>query len=64
MVSKQKLRERVDARKQELAAEENKLIVFREKVADFINDIKKRSAIYALVKNLSLWKELEKLVGD
>lgn len=62
-MTKNELQERVNARKQELAEEKSKLTDFRDKVTAFINDIKGRSAIYALVKNLSIWKQLEKLVG-
>ena len=64
-MTKEELQKRVDARKQEIVDSENKLSNFKEKVTDFFNDIKKRSTIYALIKNLPLWKELEELVdGD
>lgn len=62
-MTKNDLQKRVNARKQELVIEQDKLTDFREKVTAFINDIKGRSAIYTLVKNLSIWKQLEKLVG-
>lgn len=62
-MTKDELRQRVDTRKQELVAEEDKLSEFRDKVTSFINDIKGRSTIYALVKNLPIWKQLEKLIG-
>lgn len=62
-MTKEKLRERVEARKEELTAEETSLTRFREKVTAFVEDIKGRSVIYSLVKNLPIWKELEKLVG-
>lgn len=66
MISKEELTQRVNARKQELDAEESKLALFRAKIKDFIDDIKSRSVIYNLIKNLPLWKELEKLIegGD
>ena len=62
-MTKDELRQRVDTRKQELVAEEDKLSEFRDKVTSFINDIKGISTIYALVKNLPIWKQLEKLIG-
>lgn len=62
-MTKDELRQRVDTRKKELVAEEDKLSEFRDKVTSFINDIKGRSTIYALVKNLPIWKQLEKLIG-
>lgn len=62
-MTKQDLLEKIEARKQEITAEESKLAEFREKVAAFIEDIKSRSAVYAPVKNLSIWKQLENLIG-
>lgn len=62
-MTKEELRERVEARKEELTAEETSLTRFREKVTAFVEDIKGRSVIYNLVKNLPIWKELENLVG-
>ena len=64
MITKEELKRRVDARKEELDAETDKLATFREKIADFISDVKTRSVIYNLIKNLPLWKELEKLIED
>ena len=62
-MTKNKLQQRVDARKRDLTAEEDRSAALCEKVASFVNDIKGRSAIYALIKNLTLWKELENLIG-
>lgn len=62
-MTKHELQERVNVRKQELEVEQDKLNEFREKVTAFINNIKGRSAIYTLIKNLSIWKQLEKMVG-
>lgn len=62
-MTKSELQERVNARKRELVAEQDKLKDFRDKVTAFVEDIKGRSAIYALVKNLSIWKQLENLIG-
>ena len=63
-MTKKELQQRVNARKQEIEAEENRLADFREKVTDFVNDIKGRATIYALIKNLSLWKTLESLIDN
>ena len=62
MITKEELKRRVDARKEELDAETDKLATFREKIAVFIDGIKSRSVIYNLVKNLPIWQELEKLI--
>ena len=63
-MTKNELQQRVDARKQEIVEEEARLSNALGSVKDFVDDIKSRSAIYALVKNLPLWKKLESLVGD
>lgn len=62
MITKEELKRRVDARKEELDAESDKLATFREKITAFVDGIKSRSVIYNLVKNLSIWQELEKLI--
>ena len=62
MISKNELKSRVTARKQELAAENEKLTLLSNKITAFIEDIKSRSVIYNLVKNLPLWKELEQFI--
>ena len=62
MITKEELKRRVDARKEELDAESDKLAVFREEITAFIDGIKSRSVIYNLVKNLPIWQELEKLI--
>ena len=64
MISKKTMQQRVDTRKQEIVEEEARLTNALGSVKDFIDDIKSRSTIYALVKNLPLWKKLEALVGD
>lgn len=64
MISRRELEKRVTARKQEMDEQSTKLSKFRQKIVDFITDIKSRSAIYNLIKNLPLWKELEKLIED
>lgn len=63
-MTKREMRQRVDARKQKIEAEESSLFDFRKQVKDFVDDIKGRSTIYALIKNLSLWKKLEALVNN
>lgn len=63
-MTKEELQKRVDARKQEIINDQNKLSDFREKVVDFVTDIKKRSTIYALIKKLPFWQKLEELIKD
>ena len=64
MISREELEKRVTARKREIEEQSTKLSKFRQKIVDFIGDVKSRSVIYNLVKNLPLWKELEKLIED
>ncbi len=64
MISREELEKRVTARKREMEEQSTKLSKFRQKIVDFIGDVKSRSVIYNLIKNLPLWKELEKLIED
>lgn len=64
MISREELEKRVTARKREMEEQSTKLSLFRQKIVDFISDVKSRSVIYNLIKNLPLWKELEKLIED
>lgn len=64
MISRKELEKRVTARKREMEEQSTKLSNFRQKIVDFIGDVKSRSVIYNLIKNLPLWKELEKLIED
>lgn len=64
MISREELEKRVTARKREMEEQSTKLSNFRQKIVDFISDVKSRSVIYNLIKNLPLWKELEKLIED
>nr|WP_316621069.1 hypothetical protein [uncultured Ruminococcus sp.] len=64
MISREELEKRVTARKREMEEQSTKLSGFRQKIVDFIGDVKSRSVIYNLIKNLPLWKELEKLIED
>lgn len=64
MISREELEKRVTARKREMEEQSTKLSKFRQKIVDFISDVKSRSVIYNLIKNLPLWKELEKLIED
>ena len=64
MISRKELEKRVAARKREMEEQSAKLREFRQKIVDFIGDVKSRSVIYNLIKNLPLWKELEKLIED
>ena len=62
MITKRKLQERVSFRKKELEAESAKLSELRDRLIGFVEDVKTRTVIYNLLKNLPLWKELEKLI--
>ena len=64
MISREELEKRVTARKREMEEQSTKLSKFRQRIVDFIGDVKSRSVIYNLIKNLPLWKELEKLIED
>ena len=64
MISREEVEKRVTARKREMEEQSAKLSGFRQKIVDFIGDVKSRSVIYNLIKNLPLWKELEKLIED
>ena len=64
MISRKELEKRVASRKREMEEQSAKLRGFRQKIVDFISDVKSRSVIYNLIKNLPLWKELEKLIED
>ena len=63
MITKNKLRSRVERRKSELEAQREAIFGFRERIKVFVNDIRSRSVIYNLVKNLTVWKELEELIS-
>ena len=63
MISKRKLQNRVSERKQELEAVIQKLTTQREKLTSFIVAVKSSSVIYGLIKNLSVFKELEELIS-
>lgn len=63
MMTRTKLQRRVEVRAAEIKAENARLSDLSKKLSSFVLDIKNRSAIYALIKNLPLWKELEKLIG-
>ena len=63
-MTKNELQQRVTARKDEITAKEIKLTEALGTIKSFVDDIKGRSAIYALIKNLFIWKELEKLITE
>ena len=63
MIAKNKLRMRVEHRKRELEAQRESFFDLRERITVFVNDIRSRSVIYNLVKNLTVWKELEELIS-
>lgn len=62
-MTKNKLQIRVDARRRELDAEQARLEVLHKKLSAFVTDVRSRAVIYNLLKNLSIWKELEDLIA-
>ena len=62
-MKKNRLKEVVNNRKNEIETENQKLQEFRTKIEEFINGIKEKSTIYAIVKNLKIWKKLEELIN-
>lgn len=64
MITRDKLQRRVDARKEVIENEVVGLRRFHDTVISFVNEIKSRSVIYNLIKNLSVWKELERLIEE
>ena len=63
MISKRKLSQRVSQRRHELEHQAERLSAFQTKLTDFVNDIKSRSVIYNLIRNLSVWNALEELLA-
>lgn len=63
MITKHELQVRVTARRQEFDAGTARLNELRGKLNVFIDDIKTHSVIYNLIKNLSVWKDLENLTS-
>lgn len=61
-MTKDELRKRVSARKSELESQITELSEFKESLVRFVDDVKGRSAVYALLKNLPLWKKLTELI--
>lgn len=61
-MTKDELRKRVSARKSELESQITELSEFKESLVMFVDDVKGRSAVYALIKNLPLWKKLTELI--
>jgi hypothetical protein len=58
-MNKHVLKKRVNKRKHELEEESAKLKEINKSVFEFVSDIKSRSVIYNLIKNLPLWHKLE-----
>ena len=54
---------KVDARRAALDADRNRLDDFKERVGGFVEYVKSHSTVYKLIKNWSVWQELEKLIG-
>ena len=63
-MTKGELRRRVYARKSELESQTAELSEFRESLIEFVDDVKGRSALYALLNNLPLWKKLTELIQN
>lgn len=63
MITKNKLRLRVERRRRELESQREEAATFRDRIKSFVEDIRSRSVIYNLVKNLTVWKEIEKLIS-
>ncbi len=61
-MTKGELSKRVSARKREIESQSAELAEFRERLIKFADDLKGRSAVYALIKNLPLWKKLTELI--
>ena len=64
MITKTELKNRVEDRKRELEAQRETLFGFRERITKFAEDIRSRSVIYNMVRNLTVWKELEELISN
>lgn len=63
MITKTELKSRVERRKCELESQREEAVIFRDRIKSLIEDIRSRSVIYNLVKNLTVWKEIEKLIS-
>lgn len=63
MITKTELKNRVEDRKRELETQREALSGFRERITKFAEDIRSRSVIYTMVRNLTVWKELEELIS-
>lgn len=63
MITKTELKNRVEHRKIELETQREALSGFRERITKFAEDIRSRSVIYNMVRNLTVWKELEELIS-
>ncbi|WP_405345121.1 hypothetical protein [Ruminococcus sp.] len=58
------LQRRVNARKQEVEAQQAKYDGIFGKLTSFVKEMRSRSVIYNQLKNLPVWKELEALIGE
>lgn len=63
MITKTELKSRVECRRRELESQREEAVIFRGRIKSFVEDIRSRSVIYELVKNLTVWKEIEKLIS-
>ena len=58
------LQRRVNARKQEMETQQAQYDGIIGKLTSFVKEMRGRSVIYNLLKNLPVWKELEALIGE
>ena len=57
-MTKNELEKRVAERKEEILIKDEKLTEILQKVTEFVEYIKSKSTIFALLKNTKIWKEL------
>lgn len=62
MIKRNELQKRVGIRKKEMETQSAALGELSTKLISFVEDVKKRSVIYNLLKNLTVWQDIEKLV--
>lgn len=63
-MKKNELQKRVNNRKNELAEQTAGMTAMLEKVAQYCEEVRSCSAVYVLVKNMQLWREIEALVEN
>ena len=61
-MTKNELEKRVAERKEEILIKDEKLTEILQKVTEFVEYIKSKSTIFALLKNTKIWKELIQII--